>query len=79
LKPFEGRNTAEFTLEAGGDATNVTWTVRGPQPYFAKVMTIFVGMDSLLGKEFEAGLANMKTVAEKQSEVWEPDGQIVSN
>jgi len=29
--------------------------MRGPQPYFAKVMTIFVGMDSLLGKEFEAG------------------------
>jgi hypothetical protein len=65
FKPFEGHNIAEFTLDAKGGSTNVTWAVHGPQPYFAKVMTIFVRMDSLLGKEFEAGLANMKSIAEE--------------
>lgn len=73
LKPFEGHNVAEFTLEAQGGSTNVTWAVHGPQPYFAKVMTIFFSMDSLLGKELEAGLANMKSIAEKQTGVQASD------
>ena len=79
LKPFEGHNTARFTLEASGALTDVTWAVYGRQPYFAKVMTIFVGMDSLLGKEFEAGLANLKSVAENQAGMREPESQIISN
>lgn len=65
-KPFEGHNIAEFTLEAKGGSTSVTWAVRGTQSYAAKVMTIFFNMDSLLGKEFEAGLASLKAIAEKQ-------------
>jgi uncharacterized protein YndB with AHSA1/START domain len=68
LKPFEGHNTAEFTLEPKGGSTNVTWATFGPQPFVVKVMTIFISMDKLLGKEFEAGLANMKAVAESQSQ-----------
>jgi hypothetical protein len=66
LKPFEGHNTAEFTLEPKANRTDVTWAMYGPQPFMAKVMTIFFNMDSFLGREFEAGLSNMKTVAEQQ-------------
>jgi uncharacterized protein YndB with AHSA1/START domain len=65
LKPFEGHNTAEFTLEAQGEFTNVTWAMYGPVPYVMKVMTIFFSMDNLIGKDFEAGLNNMKAIAEK--------------
>jgi len=65
-KPFEGHNIAEFTLEANGGSTSVTWAVGGPQSYVAKVMTIFFSMDRLLGNEFEAGLASLKAIAEKQ-------------
>ena len=65
VKPFEAHNIAEFTLEPKGDSTNVTWATHGPQSYVAKAMTIFFSMDSLVGKEFEAGLANMKAIAEK--------------
>jgi carbon monoxide dehydrogenase subunit G len=64
VKPIEGHNTAEFTLEPKGDFTNVTWTMYGPTSYIAKVMGIFVSMDKMIGKEFETGLANLKTVAE---------------
>lgn len=71
LKPFEGHNTAEFTLESKGESTDVTWAVYGPQSYLAKVMTIFVSMDSLLGKEFEEGLSNLKTIAERQNAIRE--------
>ena len=65
VKPFEGHNVAEFTLELKGDSTNVTWTMYGPTAYIAKVIGIFVSMDSMIGKDFETGLANLKAVAEK--------------
>ena len=65
VKPMEGHDTAEFTLEPKGDSTNVTWAMYGPSPYIAKVMGVFVSMDSMIGKDFETGLANMKSVAEK--------------
>jgi hypothetical protein len=65
LKPFEGHNTAEFTLDAKGGSTGVTWSMYGPNSFMAKAMSIFVTMDKLLGKEFESGLANLKALAEK--------------
>jgi hypothetical protein len=64
LKPFETHNLAEFTLEPQGGATQVSWAMHGPSPLISKVMQVFVSMDSLIGKDFETGLANMKTVAE---------------
>jgi hypothetical protein len=36
----------------------------GPSPYISKVMSVFVSMDRLVGKDFETGLANLKTVVE---------------
>lgn len=65
LKPFEAHNTAEFTLQAKDDTTNVTWSMFGPQLFVAKIMGIFINIDSMVGKDFEAGLANLKAVAEK--------------
>jgi len=65
VKPFEAHNIVEFTLEPNGDSTNVTWAMHGPSPYISKLMGIFINMDSMIGKDFEAGLANLKTIAEK--------------
>ena len=65
VKPFEGHNVVEFTLEPKGDATQVTWTMAGETPYFAKIIHVFINMDSMVGKDFEAGLANLKSIAEK--------------
>src|ERR1700730_7881009 len=65
VKPIEGHNIAEFTLVPQGDSTNVTWVMDGPSPYIAKLMGVFISMDKMIGKDFETGLANLKTVAEK--------------
>jgi uncharacterized protein YndB with AHSA1/START domain len=64
-KPFESHNIAEFTLEPRGASTNVTWAMQGPNLYLGKVMSIFVNMDRMIGEDFEAGLANLKAIAEK--------------
>ncbi|UPJ63905.1 SRPBCC family protein [Bradyrhizobium sp. 191] len=65
-RPFEGHNTAEFTFVPQGDATLVTWAMYGPAPFLSKVMQVFVNMDSMIGKDFEAGLAGLKKLTEKQ-------------
>jgi hypothetical protein len=64
LKPFEAHNVAEFTLEPSGDSTNVIWTMNGANPFMMKVMGVFMNMDKTIGKDFEAGLANLKRVTE---------------
>ena len=65
LKPFEAHNTAEFTMLPQGDATNLTWVMHGPLVFMAKVMHVFINMDRMIGKDFEAGLANLKRITEK--------------
>src|SRR5262245_17490672 len=65
LKPFEAHNTAEFTMMPQGGKTRVTWVMHGPAPFISKVMQVFMNMDRMVGKDFETGLANIKTISEK--------------
>jgi uncharacterized protein YndB with AHSA1/START domain len=65
IKPFEGHNTAEYTLVPQGEMTNVTWAMYGPTPFISKLMQVFISFDKMIGKDFEEGLANLKAVAEK--------------
>jgi uncharacterized protein YndB with AHSA1/START domain len=65
LKPFEGHNTAEFTMIPAGDTTNVTWAMYGPSAFMMKVMGTFMTMDKMIGDDFAVGLANLKALVEK--------------
>ena len=64
-RPFEGHNTAEFTFVPQGDATLVTWAMYGPAPLLSKLMQVFINMDTMIGKDFEVGLASLKKLTEK--------------
>lgn len=65
IKPFEGHNTAEFTLTPAANATTVTWAMYGPTTFIGKMMSVFVSTDKYLGGQFEQGLRNLKAAAEK--------------
>ncbi len=65
IKPFEGHNTAEFTLNPLGADTQVSWVMYGPAPFISKLMGIFFNMDKMIGADFETGLINLKAAAEK--------------
>ena len=65
LAPFEGHNTAEFTMLPQGDVTNVSWLMHGPVPFMAKIMHVLMNIDRMVGKDFEIGLANLKRLTEK--------------
>jgi hypothetical protein len=72
-KPFEAHNTAEFSFEGKGDrtgraathVTEVTWAMFGPSPFMAKLMGLFINLDRMVGKDFETGLANLKSATER--------------
>jgi hypothetical protein len=64
LKPFEGHNTAEFTMQPQGETTTVKWSMTGPTIYMGKLMSIFVNIDKMVGNQFEEGLAKLKSVSE---------------
>lgn len=64
FKPVEGVNVTEFALEPRGNATQVTWTMRGPNRFVSKLMGVFVNMDQMVGSMFEAGLGKLKLQAE---------------
>jgi uncharacterized protein YndB with AHSA1/START domain len=66
FRPFEGHNTAEFTMSPQGDATDVTWAMYGPCNFMGKVMHVFCDMDNMIGKDFAAGLANLKAITENK-------------
>jgi hypothetical protein len=65
IEPFEGHNIVEFTLAPRGDTTEVTWSMHGPSPFLSKLVGIFLNMDKMIGRDFEAGLDTLKTVAER--------------
>lgn len=65
IRPFPANNMAEFILEPKGNSTVVTWAIYGPSPFMSKLMGIFMNIDTMIGKEFETGLANLKARMEK--------------
>jgi uncharacterized protein YndB with AHSA1/START domain len=64
IKPFEGHNTAEFTMLPQGDTTHVSWLMAGPSPFIGKIMHVFINMDAMIGKDFTIGLSNLKRLTE---------------
>jgi len=66
IKPFEGHNVTTFTMTPAAGGTDVTWAMSGPTSFTGKIMHVFVNMDRMIGKDFEAGLASLKSVAEVQ-------------
>lgn len=65
LRPFEANNVAEFSIVPVGDAVDVTWAMSGPSPFVSKLMGLVFSMDRMVGGDFETGLANLKSEAEK--------------
>ena len=65
-KPFEATNNAYMITEMVNDAqTKVKWGFSGSVPKPFNVMCLVVDMDKMVGKDFEEGLASLKTKLEQ--------------
>ena len=66
-KPFEATNQAEFTFTPQGRRTLVEWRMSGENNFIGKAMGMVMDFDTMIGKDFEKGLVDMKAVAESKS------------
>ena len=39
--------------------------MHGPANFMSRLIQVFMNLDTMIGKDFEAGLANLKTLTEK--------------
>lgn len=65
IEPIEGHNTTDFLLAPKGDGTEVRWVMTGPATFLTRLIGVFASMDSMVGPDFEKGLAQLKAAAEK--------------
>jgi hypothetical protein len=67
LEPWEANNTTTFSFMPTGDGVTVTWKMEGRNTFMGKAFSLVMDMDSMVGKDFESGLANMKKAAEAEA------------
>jgi len=66
VRPFKASNIVHFTLAEQNGVTHVTWHMQGPMTYVAKIMQSFFNMDKMVGRDFETGLSNLKSLTERK-------------
>jgi len=66
FKPFAATNSAEFSFKEEGGRTALTWSMRGQNNFIGKAMCLVFDMDKMVGGDFEAGLAGIKSIVEKR-------------
>ncbi len=64
IKPFDAQNEITFILTPDNGGTRLEHAMFGPQPFMAKLMSLFFNMEKMVGPKFEAGLADIKRLAE---------------
>lgn len=67
LKPMESQALTTFSFEPEAEGTKVTWSMDGKNDFMGKAFTLFMDMDKMVGKDFENGLASLKTVSEAEA------------
>ncbi|HEY1129770.1 MAG TPA: SRPBCC family protein [Roseateles sp.] len=62
---FGTTSTGDFRLDANGGATQVTWTMNGDMGSNPVYRWMGLFMDKMVGPDFDAGLTNLKALAER--------------
>ena len=64
-EPMEGHATSYFQTTPEGKTVKATWGMQGRNPYPFNIMCLF--MDNMIGKDYEKGLAKLKTRCESMA------------
>ena len=67
LTPMEATNHVVFTLAPTQGGTGVTWRMEGTNGFIGKAISLFMDMDTMVGGEFEKGLAELKRLTEAEA------------
>ena len=67
FKPWKSESDAYMSVEASGEnTTRVIWGFSGNNKFPMSIIMIFMNMDKMVGKDFEEGLGNLKSILEKK-------------
>lgn len=67
-RPWASTSSVSWLIAEEDGMTKVTWAMDGNnEGIAAKAFSMFVDMDKMLGKDFDSGLAVLKTIAEQES------------
>lgn len=64
-EPFASKAAVAFTFAPEGEGTKVTWSYDAENNAMSKVAGVFMDMDTMLGGDFDRGLASLKPLAEE--------------
>jgi hypothetical protein len=65
LRPFAATNTTEWRVSEEGGRRRITWLMEGSNDtVFKRAFALLANMDKLVGKDFERGLARLKSLVE---------------
>lgn len=64
-RPMACSNLITFTLEPVTEGTQVTWQMQGPCPFLGKLMGTIFNMDRMVGRDFDLGLAALRSASER--------------
>jgi len=64
IEPMANLAEVRLAMAPEGDGTKVSWSIRSPNSFLAKVACLFVDMDAMIGADFEKGLDRLAELAE---------------
>jgi hypothetical protein len=66
IKPMAADNVVTFNLTPSSGATTVVWSMSGKNGFMNKLMHTVMNMDKMVGRDFDKGLANLKSLVEQK-------------
>lgn len=66
-RPFAAKCMTAFDLKADGGKTTVTWSMSGENNFVCKAFSLLCDTDAMVGKDYEKGLASIRTLVEAPS------------
>jgi Polyketide cyclase / dehydrase and lipid transport len=66
IKPMAADNMVKFNLTPSSGPTTVTWSMSGKKSFVNKLMHTVMNMDKMVGRDFDKGLANLKSLVEQK-------------
>lgn len=65
LRPFPSESEVIWSVQESGDETKISWIMTGKNSNLvSKIFSLIMDMDAMIGKDFEKGLTQLKSVVE---------------
>lgn len=66
-RPFKCDNHVEWRVDEENGQRRITWSMDGKDaPLMPRIVGLFIDMDKMVGKDWEAGLETLKGIAERE-------------